>query len=62
VVEAYRDELLTHAEIGRILNLPSRWDVNAFLKQAGAELHCDATDLQSDLETLHRLRTNAVPK
>jgi Uncharacterised protein family (UPF0175) len=30
VVEAYRDELLTHAEVGRILNLPSRWAIDAF--------------------------------
>ena len=57
VVEAYRDELLTHAEVGRILNLPSRWAIDAFLKQAGADLHYDTTDLQADLETLHRLRT-----
>ena len=58
VIEAYRDELLTHAEVGRILNLPSRWAIDAFLKQAGADLHYDPTDLQADLETLHRLRTN----
>jgi predicted HTH domain antitoxin len=58
VVEAYRDELLTHAEVGRILNLPSRWDIDAFLKQAGADLHYDPDDLQTDLETLHRLRMN----
>jgi predicted HTH domain antitoxin len=58
VVEAYRDELLTHAEVGRILNLPSRWDIDAFLKQAGADLHYDPDDLQADLETLHQLRTN----
>lgn len=32
VVEAYRNELLTHAEVGRILSLPSRWDIDAFLK------------------------------
>lgn len=58
VIEAYRDELLTHAEVGRILNLSSRWDVDAFLKQAGADLHYDSADLLADLETLHRLRTD----
>ncbi|NJR64416.1 MAG: UPF0175 family protein [Leptolyngbyaceae cyanobacterium CRU_2_3] len=57
VVEAYRDELLTHAEVGRILNLPSRWAIDAFLKQAGIDLHYDSADLQADLETLHRSRT-----
>ena len=57
VVEAYRDELLTHAEVGRILNLSSRWDTDAFLKQAGADLHYDPADLQADLETLRRSRT-----
>jgi len=62
VVEAYRDELLTHAEVGRILNLSSRWDIDAFLKQAGADLHYDLADLQADLETLHQLRTNRLPE
>jgi DNA-directed RNA polymerase specialized sigma24 family protein len=55
VAQAYRDELLTHAEIGRILNL-SRWDVDSFLHQAKAYLHYDETDLEHDRATLAQLR------
>ncbi len=57
VIEAYRAELITSAEVGRILNLASRWEVDAFLKQAGAYLHYTEADLQKDRETLQRLRT-----
>ncbi len=38
-VEAHRNEILTSAEVGRLLGLPSRWEVDAFLKQAKAYLH-----------------------
>ncbi|MGF1491115.1 MAG: UPF0175 family protein [Microcoleaceae cyanobacterium] len=56
VAQAYRDELLTHAEVGRILNL-SRWEVDAFLKAAGADLHYDDTDLENDRAVLQEIRT-----
>ena len=57
-VQAYQAEKITSAEVGRILGLPSRWAVDAFLKQHRADLHYDDTDLESDRETLRQLRTN----
>ena len=55
VAQAYRDELLTHAEVGRILNL-SRWNVDTFLHQAKAYLHYDEADLEHDRVTLTQFR------
>ncbi|MBN8560341.1 UPF0175 family protein [Leptolyngbya boryana CZ1] len=55
VAQAYRDELLTHAEVGRILNL-SRYDVDTFLHQAKAYLHYDETDLEHDRATIAQFR------
>jgi predicted HTH domain antitoxin len=57
VIEAYRAELITTAEVGRILQLESRWDVDAFLKQAGADLQYTEADLDQERETLRQLRT-----
>ncbi|RUR76797.1 UPF0175 family protein [Chlorogloeopsis fritschii PCC 9212] len=56
VIQAYQTEKITHAEVGRILGLPSRWAVDAFLKQRHADLHYDETDLERDRTTLHQLR------
>jgi len=55
-VEAYRNEILTSAEVGRLLGLHSRWEVDAFLKQAKAYLHYTEDDLAQDRQTLQRLR------
>ncbi|KPQ34696.1 MAG: Uncharacterized protein family (UPF0175) [Phormidium sp. OSCR] len=57
VIQAYQTEKITHAEVGRILKLPSRWKINAFLKQHNADLHYDEADLESDRATLEQLRT-----
>ena len=56
VVQAYQAEKITSAEVGRILELPSRWAVDAFFKQHNADLHYDETDLERDRETLRQLR------
>jgi Uncharacterised protein family (UPF0175) len=56
-LQAYQTEKITSAQVGRILNLPSRWAVDSFLKQHHADLHYDEADLVSDRETLHQLRT-----
>ncbi len=55
VVEAYKSELITHAEIGRILNLPHRLQVDAFLKQAGIYMNYEIEDFEQDLATLQQL-------
>lgn len=57
VVEAYRTERITHFQVGQILDLPSRWAVDAFLKTRNAYLHYDEEDLESDRETLRQLTT-----
>ena len=56
VIEAYRAELITSAEVGRILELDSRWYVDAFLKQADAYLPYTEGDLEQERETLRQLR------
>ncbi|GAB4472474.1 MAG: hypothetical protein OHK0037_32360 [Elainellaceae cyanobacterium] len=56
VIEAYRAELITTAEVGRILQLESRWEVDTFLKQAGADLPYPEADLDQQQETLRQLR------
>ena len=55
VVEAYRSELITPAEVGKILDLPHRLQVDAFLKAAGAHRHYDLDDFEQDLATLEAL-------
>lgn len=57
VIQAYQTEKITHAEVGRILGLSSRWRVDDFLKQHNADLHYDETDLEGDRATLQQLRT-----
>ena len=57
VMQAYLTEKITSAEVGRILGLPSRWVVDAFLKEHNADLHYDEADLERDRETLRHLRS-----
>ena len=56
VIEAYRTERITHFQVGQLLELPSRWAVDAFLKTHNAYLHYNEKDLESDRETLRQLR------
>ena len=53
--EAYREGVLTSAEVGRTLGHTSRAQTEAFLKQARAPLGCTVEDLQRDTDTLHDL-------
>ena len=48
--------MITRAEVGRLLDLPSRFAVDDFLAQANATYHYDETDLASDIETMKALR------
>ena len=54
VADAYRQGVLTAAEVRRILGLASRYDTDAFLKEAGADLDYTWQDLEEDLETFRR--------
>jgi predicted HTH domain antitoxin len=58
--QAYQSEKITSAEVGRILGLPSRWAVDAFLKQHNTDLHYDEADLEHDRTTLHQLRAKST--
>jgi len=51
VVDAYRRDMLTAAEVQGILGLPSRHDTDAFLKEAEADLGYTWQDLEEDLQT-----------
>ncbi|HSM83359.1 MAG TPA: UPF0175 family protein [Nodosilinea sp.] len=61
VAQAYQVEKITSAEVGHILGLPSRWAIDAFLKQHNADLHYDTVDLEHDRATLHQLRQQQSP-
>lgn len=50
VVDAYRRDVLTAAEVQEILGLSSRHDTDAFLKEAGADLGYTVEDLEEDLQ------------
>jgi predicted HTH domain antitoxin len=55
VVDAYKTQRLTSAEVGRILNL-NRFEVDALLKQYQAYLHYTIADFNQDLQTLQQIR------
>ena len=55
VVEAYKTEAITRAEVRQILQIPSRYETDGFLKQAGAFLHYDESDFEQDLLTMQKL-------
>jgi len=54
VAAAYRDGELTTAEVQSILDLPSRFDTDAFLGRAGVDLDYTWEDLEEDMETLRK--------
>jgi predicted HTH domain antitoxin len=62
VVQAYRMEKITSAQVGRILGLPSRWAVDAFLKEKKADLHYDEQELENDRATLRQLGIDTSSK
>lgn len=55
VVDAYKAQRLTSAEVGSILNL-NRFEVDAFLKQHQAYLHYTIADFNQDLQTLQQIQ------
>lgn len=53
--DAYQRGLMTAAQVGRLLGLDSRFEVDAFLKEAGAYLRYSEQDLEKDSQLLDRL-------
>jgi len=56
LADAYRHGLMTAGQVREILELPTRMDVDAFLKKAGAYLDYTLEDLDEDVRTLRELR------
>lgn len=50
--EAYREGVLTSAEVGRMLGHDSRWETHKFLKRVGAHLDYTRDDLERDTESI----------
>ncbi len=55
-LEAYQNQLISTAELGKMLNLSSRLEVHQFLKEAGVYLNYDEEELEKDLTILQELR------
>ena len=53
-VESYREGLLTEAEVQRMLDLPSRWQTEEFLKSSRAYLDYTESDLRQDLAAIRK--------
>jgi hypothetical protein len=53
--ESYRSEVLTAAEVRRMLGFKTRVETDAFLKREGAYLRYREEDLQQDAATLDNL-------
>lgn len=51
-LEAYRSGVITDAEVQRMLGLPSRWDVEVFLKHHQAYQNYTEADLEQDIVTV----------
>ena len=58
VADAYRCGEISTAEVGQILQLPSRLETHAFLKRMGVYLNYDEAELEQDLQTLKKFRTH----
>ena len=54
-IESYRRGILTSAEVQRMLNMRSRWEVEALLKRSRAYLDYTEADLEQDIQTLESL-------
>lgn len=62
IVEAYKAEVITRAEVRRILQFSSRYETDGFLKQARACLHYDESDFEHDLLTMQNLEQEKLKR
>lgn len=60
--EAYRAEVISAAEVGWMLQLSTRLQVDGFLKQEGAYLRYTEADLEQDIETMRSVRAKEGAK
>ena len=54
-LEAYRSGVITEAEVGRMLNLSSRLEIDAFLKKTQAYLDYTEADLERDIAAIQQV-------
>ena len=54
--QGYRDGKLSHSEVQHLLGFNSRWETDAFLKQAGAHLDYTEADLDRDIEASQQIK------
>ena len=54
-VEGYRDDVLSAAEVGRLLGHSSRWETESFLHEKQAYLHYTDEDLSRDMEAIRNV-------
>lgn len=55
-VEAYKAKVISQGEVRQMLQIPTRYELDGFLKQAGAYLHYDEADFEADRQTMEKLR------
>lgn len=53
---AYSHDVLSLAQVRRLLDLPSRWEAQSLLSKHGVWPGTTVDDVQSDLDTLEKLR------
>ncbi len=52
----YRPGVITTAQVQQMLGLESRWDTEAFLKRAGADIPHTVEDLEEDAAVMKSLK------
>lgn len=57
-LEAYAEDLLTEHQLGRLLGLPSRFDVEAFLKERRVPSGYSNEDLDEDARRLREAESS----
>ena len=56
-IEGYRSGALTEYEVQQMLELPSRWAVEEFLKQSRAFIDYSEADLMNDVTAIRLLQS-----
>jgi Uncharacterised protein family (UPF0175) len=54
-LETFRSGVITEAQVQQMLKLPSRWEVEAFLKRAQVYLDYTEADLQRDIIAIRKV-------
>lgn len=55
-LEAYREGSISAGKVRELLGMPTRLEVDTFLKAKGVELHYNEADFEADRQTHEQLR------